>query len=178
MQSRVGNADVGPVLDHIVLWEKPILSPVGCPAFTVLEYSGIFLALCGQSCDFLVLCLSQAEEAECPLGCGELLKKDLTQAENSWYLGYYGAAEVETEALNAVCDERGARSEKKVWDWSSTSSKELEIRVEQSRAQSWHLLQGQHEPNSVPLPEKSTKPVWSAMSSCCAAPWEAWQLCC
>lgn len=35
-----------------------------------------------------------------------------------------------------MCDERGARSEKKVCNWSSTSSKELEIRVEHSTVQS------------------------------------------
>lgn len=40
--------------------------------------------------------------------------------------------------LNARCDERGARSEKKVCDWSSTSSRELKTRVEQSTAQSCH----------------------------------------
>lgn len=37
-----------------------------------------------------------------------------------------------------MCEGRGARSDKKECNWSSTSSRELEIRVEQSTAQSCH----------------------------------------
>lgn len=120
---------------------------MGCPAFTVLECLGVLLALCGKSCYFLVPCLSHGTAPQLCIwlrrhgvlwAVGNYYRKDLTQAENPWYLGYYGAATLEADTLNAMCDERGAKPEKKVCDWSSTSSKELEIRVEHSRVQSCH----------------------------------------